>query len=185
MELEQLFTSANRNFILATQNIDGFHSLVGSKNVIELHGNLFKVRCTKCGKVTTNHVNPICPALAGRGAPEASASNAPRIATKDLPHCIDCGGLLRPHVVWFGENLDPVVLENAEQAAISADVCLVVGTSAVVYPAAGLALKAAKRGIPVAEINLEPTPATSAVTFYFEGQACVILPQLVKDLTLK
>ncbi|VDO04979.1 unnamed protein product [Rodentolepis nana] len=101
-------------------------------------------------------------------APDVSASSAPKIATKDLPHCIDCGGLLRPHVVWFGENLDPVDLGAAEQAALSADICLVVGTSSVVYPAAGLVLKAAKRGIPVAEINLEPTPATSAVPYdYF------------------
>lgn len=82
---------------------------------------------------------------------------------KDLPHCTECGGLLRPHVVWFGENLDPAALHAAEAAVDSADICLVVGTSSVVYPAAGLVFSAVTRGVPVAEINPEPTPATSRV----------------------
>uniref|UniRef100_A0A5K3FPQ3 NAD-dependent protein deacylase n=1 Tax=Mesocestoides corti TaxID=53468 RepID=A0A5K3FPQ3_MESCO len=193
-DLEKLFTDAKRSFTLATQNVDGLHAVAGSKNVIELHGSLFKVRCTKCQKVTENRTSPICPALAGRGSSGISfkigtssalnASNELAIPVSELPRCTDCGGLLRPHVVWFGEQLDPVNLSSAEAAAAEADVCLVVGTSSVVYPAAGLALIAARRGVPVAEVNLEPTPVTTTVSFYFEGKAGTILPQLLGDLIL-
>ncbi|EUB64655.1 NAD-dependent deacetylase sirtuin-5 [Echinococcus granulosus] len=161
-DLEKLFTTTGRSFTLATQNVDGFHFLAGNKNVIELHGSLFKVRCLECGIVVENRVNPICPALAGRGASDVSA-NSGAIAVKDLPHCGECGGLLRPHVVWFNEHLLPDDLRAAQAAAAAADVCLVVGTSSVVYPAAGLPISIAARGTPVAEVNVEPTPITPSV----------------------
>lgn len=91
--------------------------------------------------------------------PEATYSN---IMEKDLPHCQkeNCGGLLRPHIIWFGENLEKNVLENAEDVLSSCDLFLVVGTSSVVYPAAMFAPQLAQRGVPVAEFNLEATPAT-------------------------
>lgn len=94
----------------------------------------------------------------------------PPIPEKHLPHCMEptkkgivCGGLLRPHIVWFGENLDPYVLRRVRIAMTSADVCLVVGTSAVVYPAAGFAPELAARGVPVAEVNIEETSNTDAL----------------------
>ncbi|VDP83526.1 unnamed protein product [Echinostoma caproni] len=91
----------------------------------------------------------------------------PHIPEASLPHCSEltkkgtaCGGLLRPHIVWFGEQLDPDVLRRVRIAMTSADVCLVVGTSAVVYPAAGFAPELASRGVPVAEVNIEETSNT-------------------------
>ncbi|VDO03340.1 unnamed protein product [Rodentolepis nana] len=96
MELENLLTSANRNFTLATQNVDGFHSSIGSKNIIELHGNLFKVRCTKCGKVAENHANPICPALAGRGYAYLNALNRNNFVNRKSAWFLDCCYLQYP-----------------------------------------------------------------------------------------
>ncbi|BHF68892.1 NAD-dependent protein deacylase sirtuin-5, mitochondrial [Sparganum proliferum] len=185
-KLEQLFTTANRSFLLATQNVDGLHERAGSKNLVELHGSLFKVRCTRCNKVSVNTDSPICSALSGRGAPEVQENPVPTIPVDQLPRCAEsgCGGLLRPHVVWFGEPLNPLDLDRANTAALEADVCLVVGSSSVVYPAAGLALTVAERGFPVAEVNVEPTPATSLVQFYFEGKAGTVLPELIDSLEL-
>uniref|UniRef100_A0A0V0J3W6 NAD-dependent protein deacylase n=1 Tax=Schistocephalus solidus TaxID=70667 RepID=A0A0V0J3W6_SCHSO len=185
-ELEQLFITANRSFLLATQNVDGLHERAGSKNLVELHGSLFKVRCTQCNKVSVNTDSPICSALDGRGTPDVSENAAPAIPVTQLPRCAEpgCGGLLRPHVVWFGETLNPLDLDRANRAALEADVCLVVGSSSVVYPAAGLALTVAERGFPVAEVNVESTPATPSVLFYFEGKAGTILPKLIDNLEL-
>ena len=120
-----------------TQNIDGLHKRAGSDNIIELHGNLFKVRCVKCHNVTVNTDSPICEALRDRGAPEPEAVSD-RIADSQLPRCSvpGCGGLLRPHVVWFGESLDGDVLRDAHDHMDNCDLCLVVGTSSIVYPAA-------------------------------------------------
>ena len=123
--------------MVITQNIDGLHKRAGSENIIELHGNLFKVRCTKCKAVTVNEDSPICESLRGRGAPEPEAKSD-RIPIEMLPRCPKegCGGLLRPHVVWFGEGLDERVLRDTDENLDSCDLCLVVGTSSVVYPAA-------------------------------------------------
>nr|VZI47320.1 unnamed protein product [Spirometra erinaceieuropaei] len=185
-KLEQLFNTANRSFLLATQNVDGLHERAGSKNLVELHGSLFKVRCTRCNKVSVNTDSPICSALSGRGAPEVQENPVPTIPVDQLPRCAEsgCGGLLRPHFVWFGEPLNPLDLDRANMAALEADVCLVVGSSSVVYPAAGLALTVAERGFPVAEVNVEHTPATSLVQFYFEGKAGTVLPELIDSLEL-
>lgn len=116
----------------------------------------------------------LCPALAGRSAPDAHA--APDIPTADLPHD-DKGHLLRPGVVWFEEQLDPAVLDTAEAAAAACDLFISCGTSAVVYPAAGFAQLAAERGRAlVAEFNLEPTPATGLCDFSVQGKAGDTLP---------
>ena len=186
--------------MVITQNIDGLHKRAGSENIIELHGNLFKVRCTKCKAVTVNKDSPICESLRGRGAPEPEAKSD-RIPIEMLPRCPKegCGGLLRPHVVWFGEGLDERVLRDTDENLDSCDLCLVVGTSSVVYPAAMFApgvcihflainillsfnfclIKVAARGVPVAEFNLECTPATQRFAkngFFFEGPCGQILP---------
>ncbi|KAA0184231.1 NAD-dependent protein deacylase [Fasciolopsis buskii] len=189
---EKLYCRDHRSFTIITQNVDGLHLRAGSDNVIELHGNLYKTRCTRCGAVRENHESPICPALAGRGAPVFDPKLHPPIPEKHLPHCMEptkkgivCGGLLRPHIVWFGENLDPYVLRRVRIAMTSADVCLVVGTSAVVYPAAGFAPELAARGVPVAEVNIEETSNTDALGYFFRGKSGDVLPQLFDSLELK
>ena len=134
---EQRFRAEGRELVVITQNIDGLHARAGSSNILELHGNLFKVRCTRCEAVTVNTDSPICEALRGRGAPEPGAASD-LIPEASLPRCglAGCGGLLRPHVVWFGEGLEEAVLEAAHSHLQQCDLCLVVGTSSIVYPAA-------------------------------------------------
>jgi NAD-dependent deacetylase len=145
-------------FTLITQNVDGLHLLAGSRNVLEIHGNLWKVRCTRCGRIRLDR-NPDM----GR-----------------RPVCEECGGLLRPHVVWFGESLDPDILGRAVEAARMSQVMLVIGTSAVVQPAASLALEAKAAGARVAEINLEPTGQSGTMDYALHGKAGGIVPRLVE-----
>jgi NAD-dependent deacetylase len=146
------------DFTLITQNVDGLHLLAGSRNLLEIHGNLWKVRCTGCGRV---HLD-----------------RSPDMGT--LPTCAECGRLLRPHVVWFGESLDADLLGRAVEAVRSCRLMLVIGTSAVVQPAASLALEAKAAGARVAEINLEPTPQSSSMDYVLQGKAGEILPRLVE-----
>ena len=145
-------------FSLITQNIDDLHRRAGSDNIIELHGNIWMVRCTACQEVNRNDEVPL----------------------PDLPSCAECGGLLRPHVVWFGEQLDPDILDRAVAATRSCDTMLVIGTSAVVQPAASLALLAREEGARVVEINLELTPYSPQLDLAIQGKAGEILPKLVE-----
>uniref|UniRef100_UPI00358F53E8 NAD-dependent protein deacylase sirtuin-5, mitochondrial n=1 Tax=Myxine glutinosa TaxID=7769 RepID=UPI00358F53E8 len=163
--------------VVVTQNIDELHHRAGSKNVLELHGNLFKTCCTVCQDVRENHTNPIVPSLAGKGAPSPDNQDA-GISVEDLPRCQlpGCGGLLRPHVIWFGESLDEDIMTKVFEELEACDLCLVVGTSSLVYPAAMLAPQVASRGVPVAEFNLETTPATTSFGFHFEGPCGQTLP---------
>ncbi|AGA30961.1 SIR2 family NAD-dependent protein deacylase [Singulisphaera acidiphila] len=146
-------------FTLVTQNVDRLHQRAGSRDVLELHGNLFEVRCTGCGQTFDRDGETLPP----------------------LPHCEVCGQLLRPGVVWFGETLPPAIWEAAEAAVRQARLLLVVGTSAVVYPAAGLVATAQSAGGAVIEINLEPTPISDEVDLALHGKAAAILP-LLTDL---
>ncbi len=143
-------------FTLITQNVDGLHQRAGSKNVLEVHGSIWRLRCTRCRREWSD----LSPSLA------------------IPPHC-DCGGLARPGVVWFGENLDPAIWSTAEYAACTCDVLLVVGTSAVVYPAAGLVPLARAAGAKIMEVNLEATPLSNSVDYSFAEAAGIILPQLL------
>lgn len=149
------------HFTLITQNVDGLHLQAGSKNVLEIHGNLWKVRCAQCHAVTLDRSSNMGP----------------------LPHCRDCGGLLRPHVVWFGESLDYALLSHAVEAARSCQVMLVIGTSAIVQPAASLAYEAKEAGAVVAEINLEETPNSGMMDFVLLGKSGEILPRLLEPWT--
>jgi NAD-dependent deacetylase len=144
-------------FTLITQNVDGLHELAGSQNVLRLHGSVWSVRCLACGNEAIDKRIPI-----------------PEIP----PHC-DCGGLLRPAVVWFGEPLPPKIWKAAEAAARSADLFLVIGTSAVVYPAASLAQLAKSSGARVVEINVAETPLTSEIDQFLQGPSGELLPQLI------
>uniref|UniRef100_A0A2K5U3S3 NAD-dependent protein deacylase sirtuin-5, mitochondrial n=1 Tax=Macaca fascicularis TaxID=9541 RepID=A0A2K5U3S3_MACFA len=159
-ECETRLGKQGRRVVVITQNIDELHRKAGTKNLLEIHGSLFKTRCTSCGIVAENYKSPICPALSGKGCEEAG-----------------CGGLLRPHVVWFGENLDPAILEEVDKELGRCDLCLVVGTSSVVYPAAMFAPQVAARGVPVAEFNTETTPATNRFRFHFQGPCGTTLPE--------
>jgi NAD-dependent deacetylase len=147
-------------FALATQNIDGLHAAAGSRRVLELHGNLARVRCTGCGVVED------------RGT-EALA---------DLPRCAQCGELLRPDVVWFHEALPEAVWEEAMVATHRCQCFLVVGTSAVVYPAAGLVDVARAGRARVIEINVRATEVTHKVDVALHGPSGQILPQLLERL---
>jgi NAD-dependent deacetylase len=149
------------HFTLITQNVDGLHLKAGSKNLLEIHGNLWKVRCTKCHAI--------------------SLDLSPNMGTS--PKCRDCGELLRPHVVWFGESLDTAMLNRAIEAARSCQVMLVIGTSAVVQPAASLAFEAKEAGAVVAEINLEETPNSGMMDFVLLGKSGEILPKLLEHWT--
>jgi NAD-dependent deacetylase len=145
-------------FTLATQNVDGLHRAAGSRRVLELHGSLLRTRCTKCGKVE------------GRGTE----------ALDELPHCAECGHLLRPDVVWFEEALPEEEWQEAKRAAGRCDCFLVVGTSAVVYPAAGLIASARYAGAKVIEVNLERTEASGAADVGLYGPSGELLPRLVE-----
>uniref|UniRef100_A0A8C7BS18 NAD-dependent protein deacylase sirtuin-5, mitochondrial n=1 Tax=Neovison vison TaxID=452646 RepID=A0A8C7BS18_NEOVI len=159
-ECEARLHEQGRRVMVITQNIDELHRRAGTKNLLEIHGSLFKTRCTSCGIVAENYKSPICAALSGKGCEEAG-----------------CGGLLRPHVVWFGENLDPAILEEVDRELTLCDLCLVVGTSSVVYPAAMFAPQVSARGVPVAEFNMETTPATNRFRFHFQGPCGTTLPE--------
>jgi NAD-dependent deacetylase len=146
-----------RNFTLITQNVDGLHDAAGSGKILKLHGDIWRLRCTQCGSNWPDRRAPLA---------------------KLPPHCA-CGGLARPDVVWFGEPLPPGMMLEAEHAVQSADVLLVVGTSAVVYPAAGLIPLAKSQGCKVIEINPETTPFSEMADRSLRGPAGEILPLLV------
>jgi NAD-dependent deacetylase len=150
-------------FLLITQNIDGLHQKAGSKKVIELHGNIWRVRCVKEGLVSENREVPL----------------------SIIPPRCSCGALLRPDVVWFGEALSPNTIEQSIDAVRDSEVLLVVGTSAVVQPAASLPIIAKDKGKYVIEINNEPTPISTLVDKSLMGKAGEILPRLASCLDIE
>ena len=143
-------------FLLATQNVDGLHHRAGSASVVELHGNISRVKCSAEGTMVENW---------GEGSP---------------PPCESCGANLRPDVVWFGEMLSESALQRATKAAEVCDVFFSIGTSAMVWPAAGLGQSAAENGAVVVEINPETTPLTRGADHVLHGPAGEVLPMLVK-----
>ena len=145
------------DFTLITQNVDGLHDRAGSRNILKVHGDIWTVRCSACGKERQD-LRPSIP---------------------DLPLRCACGALERPGVVWFGEPLPAEVWQRAETAAREAALFLVIGTAAVVYPAAGLANLAKSAGAKVVEINVAETPLSPFVDASLRGPAAEILPQLL------
>jgi len=145
-------------FLLATQNVDGLHRRAGSRALVELHGNIARVKCSAC----------MCIAARWDEAEDALP-----------PRCARCAAFLRPDVVWFEELLPAGALAAAEDAARECDVLLVVGTSAEVYPAAALPDTARAAGACVIEINPATTPLTARADFALRGRAGDVLPALV------
>ena len=146
------------DFWVITQNVDGLHRSAGTQNLSEIHGNIWKIRCTQCHEITVNHDVPL----------------------PFPPTCTTCGGLLRPHIVWFGEALAPKDLEQSYAALNRCDLLLIIGTSGVVYPAASFAPVAKDHGAFVVELNLDPTPHSSVVDVSFQGRAKELVPLLLK-----
>ena len=152
-ELERAY----EEFTIITQNVDGLHQRAGSRKVVEVHGNILRDRCSKCGKVEDSGFWEL-----------------------DVPPKCECGGVFRPDVVWFGEPLPREAWEEAERVARGCDVFLLVGTSASVYPAALLPRMAKEAGAYLVEVNLGPTDATVFVDRSVFGRAGEVVPALVE-----
>jgi NAD-dependent deacetylase len=146
------------HFRVITQNVDGLHQVAGSRSVVELHGNIARVKCSREGTIVADW-------------DDSSAREAPR--------CARCGAFLRPDVVWFEETLPEDALAEAERAARDCDVLLVVGTAAEVYPAAMLPTYARHHGAAVVEVNPNATRLSDRVDFALRGPSGVVLPALV------
>ena len=159
--LAQIERKFGHRFTLVTQNVDGLHQRAGNRNVVELHGSLYRTRCTQCSESRDQGLVPLPP----------------------MPLC-ECGGVQRPEIVWFGEMLPQDAFSKADAAARACDVFLIVGTSAVVYPAAGLIHVARKKkpAAAVYEFNLTETDATPLADGGMCGPSGVMLPQIVAVL---
>jgi NAD-dependent deacetylase len=156
VKMEEFFD----NFYLITQNVDGLHIRAGNRNVLELHGNMWKGRCPKDGEMV----------------------DLPKTPLEAIPPIHSCGVALRLHVVQFGEPLDPTILRAAVDASGKADFFLVIGTSGVVSPARDLPTLALERGTTVIEINRDPTVLTPHMTLSIRENAAEALPKLWKEL---
>jgi NAD-dependent deacetylase len=153
---------------IITQNIDNLHQEAGSRSVIEYHGNASRLECLNCG--ATYSREQFATAIAGERVP---------------PRCMKCGSILKPSVIFFGELIPQEALFRSQEAAHKADVVLVVGTSAIVYPAAGIPLIAKQRNAVIIEFNTERTGLTDYATdIFILGMAGTTLPELVKQMRI-
>jgi NAD-dependent deacetylase len=146
-------------FTLVTQNVDGLHGRAGSRNVIELHGNILRSKCSLEDEVVQ---------------PEEHDDSVP-------PRCARCGASLRPDVVWFGELLPFEALEAASEAARECDLLLSIGTSSLVYPAAALPYEALENGAALVEVNPSETPLTPHADYSLRGSVSEVLPNLLRE----
>ena len=146
-------------FTLLTQNVDGLHDLAGSRRILKVHGDIWTLRCTACAREWRDT----------------------RASLPELPPKCECGGMARPGVVWFGEGLPEDVWGAAVEAVRAAQVLLVIGTSALVYPAAGLVQLAQSAGAKVVEINVAETPVSAMVDLSWRASATTALPQLIQS----
>lgn len=159
---------------IVTQNVDGLHEAAARKMAggddpapalpLEVHGSIFRVKCTSC-TYKVPHRDPIA-----TGTPE------------DLPRCPVCSSLLRPDVVWFGESLDPQVISEAFEVAQRSQVCLVIGTSALVHPAASVPIATHEAGGAIIEVNPTETPLTPMAEVALRGASGEVLPLLFHEL---
>lgn len=154
-ELKELIPA----MLVVTQNVDGFHREAGVEDLVEMHGNIFRARCTEC--------------------PYESEL---RSTESDMPRCEKCEGLLRPAVVWFGESLDAGVLNRIFEMIQKADLMLVVGTSGIVYPAAGFSVEVRRSGGRIIEINPDKPHSMGKDDIHLQGSAAQIMPELVEEV---
>jgi len=152
------FERRHPDFVLVTQNVDGLHRTAGSRRILCLHGEIFRVQCTRDGTTREDR----------------------RVPLPEIPPRCECGALLRPDVVWFGEPLSEEIMAEAVAASRNARLFLVIGTSSLVYPAASLPEIARRHGAFLVEINIEPTPLTPLADEVIQGPAAVILPRLLE-----
>lgn len=157
VDLQNLFD----DFTMITQNVDGLHQVAGSVDVLELHGSIMRNKCVDCERPFETEA-PIDP--------------------DNIPVCRECGGKIRPDIVWFGEMLPSETIQKAFDKAEQAEIFFSIGTSAIVQPAASLPLTAKQYGATVVEINPEETPLTPLADFYLKGASGEILPGLVELL---
>ena len=158
--LARLEDALGERFTLITQNVDGLHLLAGNQRILELHGNLWRVRCLKCLGEMEDRTVPF----------------------PELPPRCACQGVLRPAIVWFGEALPPGVFEKAYEAAHRSDLFLVVGTSGVVEPAASLARVAASAGADVWEVNPEASALANICSRSFRAPAGEVMDAVVDEI---
>jgi len=144
------------NVHVITQNVDGLHQRAGTEKIHCLHGDIWEIRCTRCGISERNVEAPL----------------------SHLPPVCACGGIQRPGVVWFGEMLPQETWEEAERFCSCADLMFVIGTSAIVYPAAGLPMLAKSRGCYIVEVNIQPTELTPHFDLFLQGKAGEVLSQI-------
>ena len=159
LALAELERRTPGEFLLSTQNVDGLHTRAGSRHLAELHGNLTHARCESC-----HQRHPL---------PAPSTFVPP-------PSCPACGSRMRPDVVWFGELLPPAALARSEESFAAAEVALVIGTSSLVYPAAGLSLLTLETGGSVIEINPDTTQLTAFASVHLPQPASQALPALLE-----
>lgn len=150
-----------KEFTLITQNVDGLHARAGSRNILEVHGNILRSLCVDCREF-------------------ASPEFLENLKASDRAECSSCKGLLRPDVVWFGEMLPADVWEKSVHAAENCDLFFTVGTSAAVYPAAGLPLHAKDHGAYVVEINPQRTEISSLVDEVITGTSSIVIPEILR-----
>jgi len=159
------FEKAGYDIVVITQNIDGLHAAAGSRNILELHGSIWEIKCS----------NAEC---------RLKIYEDREIPMSDLnPKCEVCGSPLRPNVVFFEEQLDPFIVMEAEKRSMESDVFLIVGTSGVVYPAAGFAHVARVYGARLYDINVEPSALSGICHGSVTGKAGDVLPQFLSELT--
>lgn len=158
-EMEKFYTEQGKEFYIITQNVDGLHKRAGSKNILEVHGNIMRARCMKCG-YQTEDINQ----------------------NENIPTCIQCGNKLRPDVVWFGEQLPEDILDKSFEVAEQSDVFFSIGTSSLVYPSAMLPVHARDEDAYIIEIN----PERSALAYLFDEEIAQksgeVLPQIMNEL---
>ncbi len=177
---------------LITQNVDGLHGAAGSRRMVELHGALSRVVCLDCGAVETRaalqrlllDANPGWDRLQGTLAPDGDAELDPALVeTFRVVACARCDGVLKPHVVLFGENVPRPTVDAAWGMLDAADALLVVGSSLAVFSGYRFVREAARRNLPVAIVNQGPTRGDSVAAVRVEGRAGDVLPRLVATLS--
>lgn len=146
-----------KDVTVVTQNVDNLHKRAGSNNILELHGNIERNFCMDCK--TFYGVEKF-------------------LESDEVPKCEECGGMIRPDVVWFGEMLPQDIFAEAERKAAESDICFIVGTSAVVYPAAYIPISAKEAGATLVEINIESTNISNQVDYSLMGKAGEVLPKI-------